>query len=234
MNRLPFDLRVFTDRATAGAALARQLKRQSLDPPLLVLGLPRGGVPVAYEVARALNAPLDVMLVRKVAMPGQSELAIGAIASGNIVVHEPRVARDYPELAPAFARIAEEQRRELDRREQLYRSGQPPLHLQDKTVILVDDGLATGSTMLAAIRAARKAGAGRIIVAAPVASPEAQELVSSEAEEAVILQTPPMLTAIGQWYQNFEQVDDTEVCRLLDLSRRTSVSAPVRRHRTHP
>lgn len=219
-------LRVFTDRTAAGAALARQLKRRSFQPPLLVLGLPRGGVPVAYEVARALDAPLDVMLVRKIGMPGQPELAIGAIASGNIVVHEPRIGGTHPELATAFLRIAAKQRREIERREQLYRADQPPLRLQAGTVILVDDGLATGSTMLAAIRAAHKAGAGKIIVAAPVASPEGQELVHSEADETVFLQTPPTLTAIGPWYQNFEQVEDTEVCRLLDLSRRTLQGLP--------
>src|SRR5215471_11367935 len=144
--------RVFADRAAAGAALAREMQHRSLQPPVLVLALPRGGVPVAYEVARALAAPLDVMLVRKIGMPGQPELAIGAIASGNIVVHEPRIAEMHPELAAAFDRIAEKQRRELNRREQLYRSGLPPPHLEDRTVILVDDGLATGSTMLAAVR----------------------------------------------------------------------------------
>ena len=211
---------VFVDRAAAGVALAQEIQKHSLRPPVLVLGLPRGGVPVAYEVARALSAPLDVMLVRKIGMPGQPELAIGAIASGNIVVHEPRIAKSIPDLADTFERLVEEQRRELERREQTYRSGLAPLELSGKTVVLVDDGLATGSTMLAAVRAARKAGAAAIVAAAPVASPEAAHLIRGEADTVVILQTPAMMFAIGAWYEHFEQLDDAEVCRLLDLNRR--------------
>lgn len=219
------DVHVFVDRAAAGVALGRELERRFLQPPVLVLGLPRGGVPVAYEVARALNLPLDVMLVRKIGMPGQPELAIGAIASGNIVVHEPHIAKEVPGLAGMFDRLVEEQRRELERRERVYRSGLAPLELKAKTVILVDDGLATGSTMLAAVRAARKGGAAAIVVAAPVASPEAVALVGTEADSVVILQTPAMLLAIGAWYEHFEQLEDAEVCRLLDLSRRKDLSA---------
>jgi len=210
---------VFPDRAAAGGALARELQRRSLRPPLLVLGLPRGGVPVAYEVAHALKAPLDVMLVRKIGMPGQPELAIGAIASGNILVHEPRIEKQMPGLTETFDRLAAEQRRELERREQAYRPGLPPLELKGKTVILVDDGLATGSTMLAAVRAARKAHAAAVVVAAPVASPEAARLLGAEADIVVILQTPPMLFAIGEWYEHFEQLEDSEVTHLLDLAR---------------
>lgn len=220
---------VFTDRAAAGLALARELQRQSLQPPLLVLGLPRGGVPVAYEVARALKAPLDVMLVRKIGMPGQPELAIGAIASGNIIVHEPRIEKELPALAETFDRLAAEQRRELERREQLYRAGLAPLELTGKTVILVDDGLATGSTMLAAVRAARKAHAAAVVVAAPVASPEAAHLLGAEADIVVILQTPAMLFAIGEWYENFEQLEDAEVNRLLDLARTNRRDRPTKK-----
>ena len=223
---MPSGSHVYPDRATAGIALGGELKRRSLQPPLLVLGLPRGGVPVAYEVARALNAPLDVMLVRKIGMPGQPELAIGAIASGNITVHEPRIAQYSPEVLTGFDRLAEQQRRELERREQLYRSGLPALDLRGKTIVLVDDGLATGSTMLAAIRAARKARGNRIIVAAPVASLEAEDLVRSEADDCVVLQTPSVLSAVGEWYEDFEQVEDAEVCRLLDLSRHSSTVPP--------
>src|SRR5215469_356024 len=212
--------RVFADRAAAGAALAREMRQRSLQPPLLVLALPRGGVPVAYEVARALAAPLDVMLVRKVGMPGQPELAIGAVASGNIVVHERTIEQEMPGIAEAFDRIAAEERRELLRREQVYRAGLAPLALQGKTVVLVDDGLATGSTMLAAVRAARAGGATAIVVAAPVASPQAAQLVGAEADELVILQIPAMLFAIGAWYEHFEQLEDEEVCRLLELRRR--------------
>ena len=212
--------RVFPHRAAAGAALAREMRQQSLRPPLLVLALPRGGVPVACEVARALDAPLDVMLVRKVGMPGQPELAIGAVASGDIVVHERTIEQEIPGIADAFDRIAAEERRELLRREQVYRAGLAPLVLEGKTVVLVDDGLATGSTMLAAVRAARAGGAAAIVVAAPVASPQAVQLLAAEADGIVILQIPAMLFAIGEWYDRFEQLEDDEVCRLLALYRR--------------
>jgi putative phosphoribosyl transferase len=213
--------RTFADRAAAGAALAGELERRTLTEPLLVLALPRGGVPVAEAVARALNAPLDVMLVRKVGMPGQPELAIGAVASGGIVVREPGIAADFPALAQTFDRLAADERRELERRERAYRRGLAPLEVKGKTVVLVDDGLATGSTMLAAVRAARVGGAATIVVAAPVASAQAVELVRAEADDLVILQTPVMLFAIGEWYEDFGQLEDAEVCRLLDLHRRS-------------
>jgi putative phosphoribosyl transferase len=210
---------LFVDRAAAGIALARKLRQQSLQAPLLVLGLPRGGVPVAYEVAHALNAPLDVIVVRKVGMPGQPELAIGAIATGNVVVREPRSAEELPDFATTFDRAVKDAQRELERRERAYRPGLGPLGLQDKTAILVDDGLATGATMLAAVRAARNCGAAAIVVAAPVASPQAVDLVSTEADAVVILQTPSLLLSIGEWYEHFEQVEDAEVRRLLELNR---------------
>ena len=213
--------RVFADRAAAGAALAREIQQRRLAPPVLVLALPRGGVPVASEVAAALDAPLDVMLVRKVGMPGQPELAIGAVASGDIVVHDRTIEREIPGIAEAFERIAAEERRELLRREQVYRAGLPPLVLTGKTVVLVDDGLATGSTMLAAVRAARAGGAAAIVVASPVAAPQAAQLLAAEADQLVILQTPAMVFAIGEWYERFEQLEDDEVCRLLELHRRS-------------
>ena len=211
--------RVFADRADAGMALAQQLRRRSFQTPVLVLALPRGGVAVGFEVARMLDAPLDVMLVRKVGMPGQPELAIGAVASGDIVVHDRTLEQEIPGIAEAFDRIAARERLELLRREQVYRAGLAPLSLAGKTVVLVDDGLATGSTMLAAVRAARAGGAAAIVVAAPVASPQAAQLVGKEADELVILQTPAMLFAIGEWYERFEQLEDDEVCRLLELHR---------------
>lgn len=209
--------RRFKDRAAAGVELAQELRRRHLKPPLLVLGLPRGGVAVAHEVAKALKAPLDVMLVRKIGMPGQPELAIGAIASGNIVVREPRIEQDMPELAEAFAALVGAERPELERRERVFRAGRAPLALKDKTVLLVDDGIATGSTMLAAVRAARQAGATAIVATAPVASAEALELVRAEADEVVVVQVPMLLVAIGEWYERFEQLEDTEVSRLLAL-----------------
>jgi len=214
---------IFPDRATAGIALGRELQGRLLRPPLLVLGLPRGGVPVAYEVAQMLKAPLDVMLVRKIGKPGWPELAIGAIASGNILVHKPPLEKEIP--AETFDRLVEEQRRELERREQTYRGGRPSLEVKGKTVILVDDGLATGSTMLAAVRAARKAHAAAIVVAAPVASREALDLIRAEADRVVILQTPEVLFAIGEWYQHFEQLEDEDVTRLLARANQRDLTA---------
>lgn len=211
--------RRFKDRAAAGVALAQELQRRVLPPPLLVLGLPRGGVAVAHEVASRLEAPLDVMLVRKIGMPGQPELAIGAIASGGIVVHEARIEQEMPELAATFDTLVASERRELERRERTFRAGLAPLALRNKTVILVDDGIATGSTMLAAVRAARKAGAATLVASAPVSSTEAAELIRQEADVVVILQTPGMLFAIGEWYEHFEQLEDIEVSRLLALHR---------------
>ena len=212
----------FADRAAAGVALGRELQRRALRPPLIVLALPRGGVPVAYEVARILHAPLDVMVVRKIGMPGQPEFAIGAIASGGIVVREPDMEKEFPDLAESFDRLANEQRIELERRERIYHSAADALELTGKSAILVDDGLATGFTMLAAVRAARKAGADTILAAAPIASPQAAALVRREADATVILQTPATLFAIGQWYRDFGQLDDAEVRRLLNLSQSDS------------
>lgn len=220
---------IFPDRAAAGAALAQALLARQVTPPVIVLGLPRGGVPVAYEVAHTLGVPLDVMLVRKIGVPGQPELAMGAIASGGIIVHETEVEKSFPGLAAAFDQRAAAQRKELERRERVYRPGLTPLDLTAKTTVLVDDGLATGATMLAALRAARQAGAAAVIVAAPVASSQAAALVRAEADATVILQTPPALLAIGAWYQDFEQLDDAQVCRLLE--RRRNETAP---HGTWP
>lgn len=209
----------FQDRAAAGVALASELRGRAFPRPLIVLGLPRGGVAVAYEVAARLHAPLDVMLVRKIGMPGQPELAIGAIASGDIVVHEPRIEREIPGLATTFDSLVAQERRELERRERLFRKGLAPLELKRKTVILVDDGIATGATMLAAIRATRKAGATTLVAAAPVASADAADLIRLEADHVVILLTPASLFAIGEWYEHFEQLEDSEVSRMLALSR---------------
>jgi putative phosphoribosyl transferase len=209
--------RPFADRRAAGRQLAAAVARLRLKTPVVVLGLPRGGIPVAVEVARALRAPLDVMLVRKVGMPGQPELALGAVATGAVTVREPR---DYGGLEPGteeFASLAERERRELVRREQLYRAGRPPLELIGKTVVLVDDGLATGATMLAAVRAARKAGAATVVAAAPVASDEAAARIGAECDELVILEIPSSLRAIGEWYLDFAQLEDSEVCELLGL-----------------
>jgi putative phosphoribosyl transferase len=219
----------FTDRRRAGIALGRAVQALRLPAPLLVLGLPRGGVPVAYEVARALDAPLDVLTVRKIGMPGQPELAIGAIAIGDVVVHEPGAESFLASLSPSFPRLAAAERRELLRREALYRHGLPPLSVRDRNVVLVDDGIATGSTMLAAIRAARRLGALSVTVAAPVAAPEAAGRISPEADHAAIVKTPEILFAVGEWYDRFGQVDDIEVCELLaHAARRHPFKPPPR------
>ena len=217
--------RVFADRTAAGVELAGALRERKLPPPVQVLALPRGGVPIAHEIALALEAPLDVMLVRKVGLPGQPELAIGAVAAGDIVVRDPTIERHFPDIAQSFDRVAAAERRELLRREAVYRAGLAPLELAGKTVVLVDDGLATGSTMLAAVRAARAGKARRVVVAAPVASVQAAQLLQTEADECVILSIPPVMFAIGEWYEHFEQLEDEEVRRLLALHPRPR-SAP--------
>lgn len=213
----------FADRRAAGRKLAGAVAGLGLRPPLVVLGLPRGGVPVAFEVARELHAPLDVMLVRKVGMPGQPELALGAVAAGGITLQQPLHFPGYGPDAQEFAVLAARERGELERREQLYRAGRPPLELTGKTAVLVDDGLATGATMLAAVRAARKAGAAAVVAAAPVASDEAAALIGAECDAIVILGIPPSLRAVGEWYLDFGQVEDREVCELLQDSGRKHV-----------
>jgi predicted phosphoribosyltransferase len=210
--------RTFTDRHAAGVLLARAMASMPLQRPLIVLGLPRGGVPVAFELARALQAPLDVLTVRKIGAPGQPELAIGAIATGGIVVREPVSAMSLAMPAHEFSELAQIEAAELKRREEAYRRGAGPLDLDGKTVVLADDGMATGATMVAAVRAARRAGAARVIAAVPVASDEAAALIGGEADEVVILRTPAWLSSVGEWYENFAQVEDAEVKRLLRLA----------------
>jgi predicted phosphoribosyltransferase len=210
---------VFVNRAEAGRELGRALRERAPRAPLLVLGLPRGGVPVALEVARALDAPLDVMVVRKVGMPGQPELAIGAIAPHGVTVQESGPAADYAELEAPFEQLASRERAELARRERAYRAGAGALDATGRTVVLVDDGLATGATMVAAIRAARRAGADAVVAAAPVASRSAAVRIGEEADAVVILQVPPALYAVGEWYDDFDQLDDEEVRTLLGQAR---------------
>jgi putative phosphoribosyl transferase len=223
----------YADRTEAGRELARAVAKRKLPRPVTVLALPRGGVPVAYEVAKALRAPLDVMVVRKIGMPGQPELAIGAIASGDIIVREPDTQYRYAGLDLPFENLARRERLELERRERIYREGLPALDVRGHAVVLVDDGLATGATMIAAVRATRKAGATSILVAAPVASDEASALVGGEADDLVILKTPAYLSSIGEWYERFDQVEDQEVCRLLALSRQELPSQTQSRRSVH-
>jgi predicted phosphoribosyltransferase len=205
----------FRDRREAGRLLAEKLSAYANRPDVIVLALPRGGVPVGFEVARALNVPLDVFPVRKLGVPGHDELAMGAIAPGGIRVLNDELVRalhipDY--LVDAI--VAREQQ-ELTRREQLYRGDRPALDVRGKTVILVDDGLATGATMVAAIKALRQRQAGRIVVAVPIASPEICDQMRGYVDDIVCAVTPEPFYAVGLWYDNFSQTSDEEVRDLL-------------------
>lgn len=210
--------RPFANRVEAGRVLAERLTEYAGRPDVIVLGLPRGGVPVAYEVAKALGVPLDVFLVRKLGVPGQEELAMGAIASGDVVDVNSEVveALNIP-WETVSAAIAHE-RRELARRERLFREGRPPLDVTGKTVILVDDGLATGSTMRAAVAALRRKQPAKIVVAVPTAAPSTCAEFRRLAESCLCLITPEPFHAVGLWYDDFAQVSDQEVCDILSLA----------------
>jgi predicted phosphoribosyltransferase len=181
-----------------------------------VLALPRGGVPVASEVARALNAPLDVFLVRKLGVPGQEELAMGAIATGGVRVLNEDVVRALQIPDEVIDAVAETQWRELGRRERSYRDDRPPPDVRGRTVILIDDGLATGSTMRAAVAALRQQGPARVVVAVPVASASTCEEFRDEVDDVVCAHTPEPFYAVGSWYRDFTQTSDEEVRALLD------------------
>jgi predicted phosphoribosyltransferase len=204
----------FKDRRDAGRALAQALVAWRGQPDLLVLGLPRGGLPVAWEVAQFLNAPLDVLVVRKLGFPGQEEYAMGAIASGGVrVMADPSAG--WPVSHKALEAVVAREQAELSRREQRYRGDRPPLALAGRAVLLVDDGLATGATMHAAVMAARAGGPRRIGVAVPVAAREAVRKLGAVADEVVSVLTPEDFQAVGLWYADFDQTSDEEVCRLL-------------------
>lgn len=206
----------FQNRTEAGQELARQLMHYANRPDVLVLGLPRGGVPVAAVVARALHAPLDTILVRKLGVPGQEELALGAVASGGSLVLNEAVVQglDIPEQV-IEAIIAREQQ-ELARRERLYRGGRPGFEIGGRVIILVDDGLATGASMRAAIAALRQQQPARIVMAVPVAPPPVYQELRGEADEAVCLLTPEPFLGVGRWYEDFSATTDEEVRGLLE------------------
>ena len=206
---------LFRDRAAAGRALAERLARYRGAPKLRVLGLPRGGIPVAYEVAVALDAPLDVFVVRKLGVPGQEELAMGAIASGGIRVVNQDVVGHFGIDAAAMERVAAVEQAELERREAAYRGGRPPADVAGATVILVDDGLATGSTMRAAVAAVRQQGPAKVVVAVPVAAPSTRDAFAREVDDIVTVATPDPFLAVGRFYEDFEQTEDEEVHDLL-------------------
>lgn len=208
----------FTDRREAGHTLARLLAAYRDAADALVLALPRGGVPVGFEVAHTLRVPLDVLVVRKLGVPGQEEYAMGAIASGGIRVTSPdTTALGIP--TEAIEEVTRREAREVERRERRYRGDRPPLDVARRTAILVDDGMATGSTMLAAVRAVRERGSGRVVVAVPIASGEACEALRAEADEVICALTPRPFIAVGMWYSRFDQTTDDEVRRLLDAAR---------------
>ncbi len=219
--------RPFRDRIDAGQRLVTQLHAYANHPDVLVLALPRGGVPVAFEVAQALNAPLDVFLVRKLGLPGQEELAMGAITTGGVMVLNSEVVDTLRIPDRIIHQIAAQEQRELERRERLYRGDRPPPDVRGKTLILVDDGLATGSTMRAATAALREQEPDRIVVAVPVAPPETCDEFRDIVDDIVCAITPDPFYAIGLWYEDFSQTTDDEV---RDLLARAAHAHPTTAH----
>ena len=215
---------LFRNRADAGRVLAGKLQAYANRPDVIVLALPRGGVPVAFEVAKALHAPLDVFLVRKLGLPGHEELAMGAIATGGVRVLNNEVVQLLRVPPEVIDIVAAEEQQELERRQEAYRGDRPRLDVRGRTVILVDDGLATGSTMRAAVAALRKMHPSRIVVAVPVAAAETCAEMRADVDDIVCARTPEPFRAVGLWYQDFSQTTDEEV---RDLLRRAPVDDAV-------
>jgi putative phosphoribosyl transferase len=217
----------FRDRFDAGRLLTGKLAFLAGQSDLLVLALPRGGVPVAYEIAQSLGAPLDIFTVRKLGVPGHEELAMGAIASGGVRVLNEDVVRTIDIPAETIDRVAQDEQRELQRRERAYRGERAPPQINGKTVILVDDGLATGATMRAAARALRQMRPSRLIIAVPVGAPDTCADLQAEVDEVVCLVTPEPFQAVGLWYQDFSQTTDREVAELLERANRPREQSPA-------
>src|SRR5918996_526610 len=211
---------IYRDRTEAGKKLAEHLKEYANRPEVLVLALPRGGVPVAFEVANALHTPLDIFLVRKLGVPGHEELAMGAIATGGVRVLNEDVVGYLDIPGEIIDAVAADEARELERRERLYRGDRPLPDVRGKTVILIDDGLATGSTMRAAAAALRKQQPARIVVAVPVSAPETCDEFRMEVDEIICAAVPEPFQGVGLWYEDFSQTTDQEVRDLLDRSTR--------------
>ena len=211
----------FTDRHQAGRLLAKRLAHLKGEHPV-VLALPRGGVPVGYEIARALAAPLDLVLVRKIGAPDQPELAIGAVADGEQpeLVTDPQLAAWLAVPAGYLEAVKARELKEIERRRRLYFGDRPAVEVRGRAAILVDDGIATGATMLAAVRATRRRAPSRLVVAVPVASPDTLERMQQEADEVVCLDTPTDFMAVGQFYRHFPQLEDEEVIDLIDAARK--------------
>jgi putative phosphoribosyl transferase len=214
---------IFLNRMDAGRKLAGRLRGYAGRKEVIVLGIPRGGVPVAFEVASALDAPLDVFISRKLGVPGQEELAFGAIASGGVRVLDADIVEATDISEKQIEEITARERNELERRERTYSTGRPPLEVHGRTAILVDDGIATGSSMRAAISALRALGPERIVVAVPVAPPSTCSRLRPEVDELVCVETPEFFDAIGRFYDDFSQVSDQEVRDLLQRASRSAV-----------
>ena len=213
----------FLDRREAGKELAQLLLKFKEQPDGIVLALPRGGVPVGYEVTLALNVPLDVFIVRKLGLPGQEELAIGAIASGGIRILNETIIHALKIDQTVIDRVTQQETQELERREIQYRGNHPLPEIENRTIILIDDGLATGASMLAAVHALRRQRPKKIIIAVPAAAPQAINLLRPEADEIVFVIAPDPFEGVGKWYEDFAQTTDDEVRSLLDDAKRRLV-----------
>lgn len=224
-------MKLFKDRRDAGRQLAEKLLHYAHDPSVIVLGLPRGGVIVAFEVAQRISAELDVFIVRKLGVPGHEELAMGAIASGGIQVLNDAIIQSFQLPDSIVDSVIKEEMKELERRERLYRGRKPKLDLRRRTAILVDDGLATGSTMLAAVLALRRQGPARIAVGVPVAAEETCREFQDQVDEIICHYTPQAFYGVGMWYERFEQTTDEEVQTLLGEAAKTENNHKHKRQR---
>ena len=209
----------FKNREDAGAQLARQLTDYADRDDVVVLALPRGGVPVAYQIATALHAPLDILLVRKLGLPGHEEYAMGAIASGGVRVLQTSVVHQMKIPPQVVQEVIDRESQEIERRERAYRGGRKPRTIDGKTVILVDDGLATGATMRVAVESLKGHQPAKIVVAVPVAAPDSRDMIAAEVDEVVCLSAPMMFRAVSEWYGHFDQTSDAEVQQLLEAAR---------------
>ena len=218
MSCPPQQVQRYADRQDGGSHLARRLEKYAGRKDVVVLALPRGGVPVASAVATALDAPLDIYMVRKLGVPGHAELAMGAIATGGVRVLNDEVVAWHQLTPETIESVTHAEQEELERRERAYRRGRPPTGVKGKVALLVDDGLATGATMRAAVLAVRQLRPSRVVVAAPVGAREASEALGAVADEVICPYTPEPFSAVGLWYAEFPQTTDEEVCRLLAAS----------------
>ncbi|HWQ49892.1 MAG TPA: phosphoribosyltransferase [Methanosarcina sp.] len=213
---------LFKDRVDAGKKLAKELSKYANRSDVLILALPRGGVPVAFEVAKELNVKMDVFIVRKLGVPGNEELAMGAISSDNIRVLNEDVVRSFQIPERVINMVVENELKELERRERAYRGDRPKPEISGSTVILIDDGLATGATMRAATSALKTKNPAKIVVAVPTGAPDTCELFAREVDEVICIATPEPFYGVGAWYGNFSQTTDEEVCELLEKARALS------------